>query len=342
MKLAIHEREGSFSQRWIQFCENNQISHKVLDFYSTDIVQELEDCDIVLWHFHHNDYKDLLFAKQLLFSLEQAGKLVFPNSKTVWHFDDKLGQKFLLESLGLPLIPTYSFFKKKAALDWIENSTFPKVFKLRRGAGSANVQIVKNKSSAKRITKKAFSKGFPDFDGKSYFLGRYKKYQNGIISLKELLKSSLRLFIDRKYSNLFPTEKGYVYFQDFFPDQNGDIRIIVIGKKAFGIKRLVLKNDFRASGSGKILYDKEFFDKKTLSLAFKTARKLESQVCAIDFIYKKSDPYIVEISYGFNQIGYEDCKGYWSDDLNWIQGPFNPQEWIIENIIEQYDSENYK
>ena len=35
------------------------------------------------------------------------------------------------------------------------------------------------------------------------------------------------------------------------------VRVIVINDKAFAIKRMVRKNDFRASGSGIIEYDKE-------------------------------------------------------------------------------------
>jgi glutathione synthase/RimK-type ligase-like ATP-grasp enzyme len=56
----------------------------------------------------------------------------------------------------------------------------------------------------------------------------------------------------------FNPEKNYVYFQDFIPQNDFDIRIIVIGKRAFAIKRMVRKGDFRASGSGNIKYDPYF------------------------------------------------------------------------------------
>ena len=337
MKVAIHHREGSFSERWIQICKDNNIEFKIVNCYSSNIIQEVKDCDLILWHYHHNDYRDMLFAKQLLFALEQSGKIVFPNFNTGWSFDDKLGQKFLLESLELPLISTYSFYDKKTALGWIKDTSFPKVFKLRGGAGSANVQIVRNQNHARRLVRNAFSKGFPAFNGRKYFLDRLKKYNSGVISLRQMLKSSLRLIFKRESSRLISSEIGYVYFQDFFPNQDGDIRIIVIGEKAFGIKRLVLENDFRASGSGKILYDRKYFNKETLTLAFEVSKRIESQCCAIDFIYRNSKPFIVEVSYGFTQKGYENCQGYWDKDLNWIEGPFNPQEWIIKNLINQYD-----
>ena len=62
--------------------------------------------------------------------------LFFPNFKTVWHFDDKLGQKYLFESIKAPLVTSYAFLYKAGALLWANKASFPKVFKLRGGAGS--------------------------------------------------------------------------------------------------------------------------------------------------------------------------------------------------------------
>ena len=92
MRIAIHHRQGSFSERWINYCNSNNISYKLVNAYDSDIIQQVEDCDAFMWHFHHADYRDNLFAKQLLFSLQQAGKKIFPDINTAWHFDDKIGK----------------------------------------------------------------------------------------------------------------------------------------------------------------------------------------------------------------------------------------------------------
>ena len=47
-----------------------------------------------------------------------------------------------------------------------------------------------------------------------------------------MLKGIVRLFIGNEYSNMVPREKGYVYFQDFIPNNKFDIRVIVVGEKA--------------------------------------------------------------------------------------------------------------
>src|SRR5699024_4019353 len=125
----------------IEYCKKNKIDYKTVCCYDNDIIEQLEDCDALMWHFHQSNPKDILFAKQLLFAVESAGKEVFPNFHTAWHFDDKVGQKYLLEAMEAPYVPSYVFYGKQEALNWVEEAAFPKVFKLRRGAGSAHVKL---------------------------------------------------------------------------------------------------------------------------------------------------------------------------------------------------------
>ena len=41
---------------------------------------------------------------------------------------------------------------------------------------------------------------------------------------------------------------------------------------------------------------------------------------------------IVEISYGFAVELYDACPGYWDEGLNWVEGEFVPQEWMVEGL----------
>lgn len=52
--------------------------------------------------------------------------------------------------------------------------------------------------------------------------------------------------------------------------------VVVIGDKAYANKRLARRGDFRASGSGNILYEKNLFDENTIELSFRLATKLKS------------------------------------------------------------------
>lgn len=336
MKIAIYHRPGSFSDGWIRYCNDNGIDYKIVNAYESDIIKQVADCDAFMWHHHHGNYKDALFAKQLLYSLQRAGKKVFPDFNTGWHFDDKVGQKYLLEAVGAPIVPSYVFYTEKDALNWIENTSFPKVFKLRGGAGSSNVKLVKTKNYAKKIVRKAFSKGFPQFGRIDYLKERSKKWKNGKDSFLGVCKGFYRLLFPPEYSKMHGREKGYVYFQEFIKDNKFDIRVVVIGNnKAFGLKRMVRKNDFRASGSGDIIYDKSGIDEGCVRISFDIAKKLGTQSLALDFVFDEgNNPLIVEISYGYSIKAYYKCEGYWTDDMIWHEGNgFDIEGWMVENII---------
>lgn len=331
MKLAIHKSNWGFSRDWIAYCEENNIPHKVVDCYRTDIVEQVRDCDVLLWHHHHSLAKDKLFAQQLLFSLEQSGKKVFPDFNTGWHFDDKLGQKYLLEAINAPLVHTDVFYSKHDAMAWANNTSFPKVFKLRGGAGSSNVKLIRTKSDAVKVIDKAFGPGFASYDKWGNFKEVIRKNKLGKSSVRELMKSIRRMFVSTEFARVHGPQKGYVLFQEFIPNNKFDIRVVVIGDKAFAIKRMVRTNDFRASGSGFIRFDKEEIDLRCITISFDVAKELKTQCVAYDYVFDDANnPLIVEINYGFAHEAYFECPGYWDENLQWHDGKFNSAHFIVD------------
>lgn len=333
MKIGIQQTDNSFSEHWIRYCEDNGINFKKVDCYDTDIIRQLSDCDALMWHFSQNSPKAILFAKQLIYSVEASGKGVFPNFLSSWHFDDKVGQKYLLEAIGAPIAPSWVFYEKKKAYNWVNKSSFPKVFKLRGGAGSQNVHLVKSETQARRLIRKAFSTGFPSFDPLGSMKEEINKFKIGKANLMDLIEGLIRFILPPKYARIKGRDKGYIYFQEYIPGNDSDIRVVIIGENAFAIKRMVRRNDFRASGSGNILYDRNLFDEKIVELSFNLAYKLQAQCVAFDYVYDNGLPLVVEISYGFSPTGYNSCPGYWDDRLKWHEGKFNPYGWMVENLM---------
>jgi glutathione synthase/RimK-type ligase-like ATP-grasp enzyme len=318
IKIAIHPHQGSFSDRWIEYCKQHNISYKLVDCFQTDIIEQLKDCDGLMWHWGQTDYRHQLFAKQLTFSLEKIGKKVFPDSDTSWHFDDKVGQKYLFESLQLPLVETFVFYTKKEALDWVKQVPFPKVFKLKGGAGSVNVGLIKTKKQAIKKINIAFGKGFPAYNRRAVLKEKIRKFfiKMDLKSFNNLQKSIFRIFIPDKKRNLLPREKGYVYFQEFIPKNNFDVRVNAIGDKCFAVRRFVRKNDFRASGSGNFDRAPDKIDTSILTTAFKILEKTGAQTLAFDFLTNGQENKVIEISYGFPVIASDGNTGYWDKELN--------------------------
>ena len=341
MKLAIHKNDlkGYFSERWINYCHNNSIDYKIVNCYSNNIMEELSDCDGLLWHFSHAHPIDFQIATHILNSVKANGKKIFPNINSCWHFDDKVAQKYLLESISSPVIKSWVYYTKKNAYQAVEGLVYPKVFKLKGGAGSANVKLIENKKEAKRYVTKAFGKGFRQFDRFTLFNDAISMFKKNKISVKNLTIEFIKIFIKSDYEKVKGNENGYVYIQEFLPNNNFDIRIIVIGGRAFAIKRMVRENDFRASGSGLILYEKDNFDIRCVQIAFETSEKIGSNCLAYDFLFDdENQPLIAEVSYGFSQAGYDDCTGYWDKKLTWHKGKFVPQNWMVDDMIEKINS----
>lgn len=336
MKVAIHNSPNSFSDRWISYCEKNKIDYKIVNAYDSDIISQLSDCDAFMWHHAHYDYRDCLFAKQLIFALNLIGKKTVPSVYSDWHFDDKLTQKYALEAIGAPVIKSYVFYDAKSAMQWVETASFPKVFKTRCGAGSSNVRLVKDKRDAKKLIKQAFStKGFPNQDYLNLAKMSFIKICGGKNDLYNFCRNAiLTVFpsLCRDKRNLMHNEKGYVYFQDFIKNDGYDIRVVVVGDRAFAIKRLCRENDFRASGSGRILFDKKYFDEKVIRLSFDLSKKLKADLINFDFIIDADgNPHICEMNYGFAKTGYDKCEGYWDSDLIWHEGSnFDFCGWMVE------------
>lgn len=334
MKIAIHHNPNSFSEGWIEYCQNQKIDYIIVNAFENDIVSQVKDCDIFMWHHHHANYKDVLTAKRILFSLEQAGIKVFPDFKTGWHFDDKVAQKYLLEAINAPLVPSYVFYDKETALSWAKNTSYPKVFKLKGGAGASNVKLVRNYSQAVILINKAFGRGFSQFDRLGYFKERYDKFKKGKDNLLGVLKGIARIFIIPEFAKKHPREAGYIYFQEFIPNNKFDTRVVVINSKiAAAEKRFVRENDFRASGSGNFSYDD--IDMRMIKLSFDITKKIGAQSLAFDYILNENnEPLVVEISYGFGCKGINASNRYWDSDLNQYFDKIQLQKEIIASIIE--------
>jgi len=343
-RLAIHHRERSWSERWIAYCDMHAIPYEIVNCLDSDIIERLTSYDCLLWHWHHGDPRQQLMARHVIRAAEVMGVKVFPSTSTCWHFDDKIAQKYLLEAIRAPLVPTHVFYDLKETLDWIERTSFPKVFKLRRGAGSSNVKLVRSAAEARALAKRAFSSGFSPIP--HYGQDALKRYgtarrQGGLLNVVRRIPQVLARIRDTR--RMMGYEKGYAYFQDFIPDNDFDTRVNIIGDRAFAFTRNVRPGDFRASGSGDVVYDVRRINQKCVAIAFEVTRKIESQSMAFDFVVgENQQPLILEMSYGFGssrnirvgEIVYS-CPGHWDSKLNWHQGHVWPQDAILIDLLNE-------
>jgi glutathione synthase/RimK-type ligase-like ATP-grasp enzyme len=282
--------------------------------------------------------QDATTPTSVLSAAEAMGLHVYPNNASCWHFDDKVAQKYLLEAVGAPLVPSYVFYDKASALEWIGGATFPKVFKLRRGAQGRNVRLARSAAEARNLVQTAFGKGFKPVA--SYFADAGNKLRKGqrkgdlMGKLQRLPKTTLTIY---RRNAMMAREKGYAYFQDFIPGNTFDTRVSVIGNRTFAYTRNTRAGDFRASGSGSFNFDPERINPECVRAAHRVAQAIGAQSMAFDFVLDPAgSPLIVEISYAFGTDGIKNgCKGFFDCDLVWHPQVPLPEDCILMDLLER-------
>lgn len=334
--IAIHKYyDDVWTDGWITYCKENSIPFEVVNGFRTDIVKHLRGYSALFWNFNPWRYEDLHFARHILKAAESLGLKVFPDETTRWHYDDKIAQKYILESIGAPIAPTYVFYDLSKALDWIDKAPMPLVGKLRRGAASNNVFLLKTKTEARAFCRRMFGPGINPsprlFSDMGVRMSKAKKMKNPKDLVKAFSKLAEKISEARKH---FPFEKGYVLFQEFMPDNSYDIRINMIGDRAWGFTRNMRKNDFRASGSGLLDYSRDRVPERVVKSAMAISRKLGFQAMNYDFLKNRKGEYkLLEMSCGtFAKLIY-DCPGHWDRNMKWHEGHAWPQGEIIKVVL---------
>lgn len=341
MIIGIHPDridKVSYSDKWTEFLDARGVEVRVLNLLAPNAFEQARQCDGVMWEWAHNP-QDKQSAKRILYTIEHYLDIpVYPDSSTAWHYDEKTAQFYLLQALNAPMLQTWLFWDKNSALQWARTAPYPVVFKLSSGAGSSNVIKVNNRSQAIGLINRAFKRGFFP-----YTMNEYKSIA-GLPRSRSQLKSLIKRMIDspryllaNDYPALHPVhwkpEFGYVYFQEFLPDNEFDTRISIIGDRAFGLSRLNRPGDFRASGSGRIEHNPSAIDPRCVEIAFQISERGAFQSMAYDFLYRDGQPVICEISYAYVDWAVHDCPGHWRRDLSWVDGQMWPEEAQVEDFL---------
>lgn len=344
MRVAIHKNDevfthsGLWTAEWESHCLSNAIEYDVFDFFELGALNRIADYDCALWHFGNYSLQEMLFARSILSSMEGLGVRVFPDYATSWHFDDKVAQSFLLQSIDAPIPDWKLFVTERSCLQWLESEAkFPIVAKLRNGSGSTNVRLLSSQSEARRYAQVMFRDGFspaPNVGFKA--ASNMRSARNASIVLKRV-KRVPEFFRTRAKARAFPREHGYVYVQSFVENSGFDLKVVVIGDKLSFIGRRVRKGEFRASGGGDLTFDHDLISQEVIDAAFRASDALDFQCMGYDFVIDSSTlaPKIVEISYGFSHSALLEAGGYFDRLGKWHSDPLNAPQMVMEQLLRE-------
>lgn len=294
-----------------RYLKNNNIEYTYYDVFRSDWIEKGKSFDIIMWHVNSTP-SDLYIAESKIYILEKIlGKMCFPSFHEIWQYEDKNRASYLYKSYNLPEIPTFTTNSSMEAMEQIKNFKYPIVSKVNTGAGSTGVEKINKFREARKYVKKTFG-----------------------IKGRKTLYPYLR-------------QKDYILFQEYIDDAEFDLRVMIIGNKAFGYYRYPTKGDFRASGSGN--YEKKAIPIEALKIAIDVKSKLKSRLIGVDLLFsnKRQKYFIIEASL-FNQIDtpeqlvIDGVPGYYDiSDMNNII--FKPGKfWIHELVMDEIIKEWYK
>jgi len=324
-----HKGLCKYTQVFETILDYNGIAVTRLDINDVGFWTKAGELDLFIYRWNCSDDHHQIALTIIPILEKDFGIKCFPNMATCWHYDDKIRQYYLLKEHGFPVPQCWIFFDKSEALRWMETATLPVVFKLKAGAGSSNVILIRSRGEGKRIINKMFGKGIvPTYSG---FGDVQNVFVKGYFNLRHYVGQKLR---GEPTSPFWQVHKNYVFFQKFLKDNDYDTRVTVIGGRAFAFRRLNRVNDFRSSGSGRIDYDVDKIDLKFVSKALEISRSLNFQSMAYDSLYDENgDPSFCEISYTYIASAVYHCPGHWDEELRWHEGHYWPQYFQLVDIL---------
>lgn len=342
MQIGVQKNGGGFQDRWVSCLRTRGVSVKALDLLGADPLEQVADCDGVMWHWEHYPHERRFAARPILHVIETELRIpVFPNLRTAWHFDDKIAQAYLFSALRIPSARTWIFWDRLQAENWASTAVYPVVAKLMTGAGSDNVRLIRDTREANDHIRAVFSGSgliTPSLD-----LGR-RTFRGTLKAAWDRVAGSAGLMVAGKYPSLprlnWLPHKNYALFQEFLEGNSFDTRITVIGDRAFGFRRMNRVGDFRASGSGQLDHDPKAIDLRCVDLAFKSCALLGAQSVAFDFLFAGPDrsPRVVEISYGYADWAVERCPGHWDSRMTWREGHLWPEEAHVQDFLSEIEA----
>ncbi len=334
LKISVGISDDQWDSRFASALEEKNdggsLCYELVDLARHDWLETLRPFEAVIWKPHAMGISAASHFKEKIYVLDcLLKKLVVPNYSTIWHFESKIAQSYLFAIHNLPTPRTVATFSHQDAEEQLRAASMPLVFKRSSGAASKYVELVRSTGRGLRSCARAFC-------GQLYRETRARCGSRAKAMLGSLCKPWFWSFIRHYLADREPD--GCLYWQEYLPGNDADLRITVIGDRyAYGFWRRNREGDFRASGSGRIDFQRAI-PEGPLRYCLEVNRRLEFDSMAYDILFKDGTFVISEISYAYlDSVPYKAAGHYElraDGRLDFIPGHAWPEtlwiEWLLE------------
>ena len=157
MRIVVGQDDAGWHERFMSTLEARAIRDPRISFRSAsldghDWIDQVDAAEMVIWNPVKMGPIAASHFKEKVYHLEHVmGKRVVPNYATVWHFESKVAQSYLLRSHGVPQPRTWVSFDRDDAMIAAAQLGLPLVSKESHGAGSENVHLLNRASQVRRF-----------------------------------------------------------------------------------------------------------------------------------------------------------------------------------------------
>jgi glutathione synthase/RimK-type ligase-like ATP-grasp enzyme len=251
-----------------------------------------------------------MFLEKIEIVANELGKDVYPSIKEQKIYEAKRTLTYFLQANNIPHPKTWIFYNKEQAMNFIQNATFPIVYKTHNGAGASGVEIIKSRKQAVALIKTTFD---------SYYINK-----------------SITDFRDIDF--------GYVLFQHFIEGAR-EHRIIKIGESWIGHEKALNQTSEFMSGSGINFWTRP--TNEVLDFCRKIAEKHNFTTMCFDiFEDKQGGFYVNELqtwfgSYNPSQMYIDGIPGrfvYKDNKYLFEEGLFNHNQSLILRLVDMLNN----
>ena len=330
--VYIHSAPGPWMQEFVPACEAAGLEPRIANLENPGCIAWIRGSGPGAIVFRPNLHLTRFDACiRHLGILREFGCPILPSWPAVLSYDDKMVQAHQLQAFGLPHCETRVATCRDEVEQAAETLGFPLVVKLRSGAGALNVRRIEDLEALRRYAQRMLGRGLSPVPGPAADMGVNLRKAGGL--RKSLSKAPGVIAKRVRMKWLTPRERGYVLMQRFYDGNDGDVRVTVLGGRAFVFKRKNRPGDFRASGSGRIDYLDPATCNAEIKLAFQLVDRLKASYLAVDLILDAGkNPLVVEYSPGFVLGAIGGCRGYVDHGGNVHPGVFRAADLMAQDI----------
>ena len=147
---------------YLRACQELKVSYRVINLMADDWLDQVTQSSVEALLVRPMSYTSLwkqAFDERLQLVAERFNIPIVPSVKECWLYESKRRIRDWLSLYGFAQPETHVFFREDEALNFMESSPLPLVFKTDVGASASGIYILRSRNQGRRMIQRVFRRG---------------------------------------------------------------------------------------------------------------------------------------------------------------------------------------